>query len=1407
MTTRSLRFAAAPSALLLACAGILVLTGSPAAAAGTGYFVDGGSAACTDTGTGTQAAPFCTVSAAAKKAINPGDTVHIAPGVYREQVTVAGSGTSTDPISFVGDAPGVVILGTRSLGGAGGWTATSTTAWSTPYAPPSAPRQVFLDGTRLAQAGSATTTTANSWFFDATAKALYVDIGGANPGDGHEVEAGAQSYGVNVAARHDVVVSNLETRRQNFAGVRVQGSTGVTVDGVSASGSASNGILVDTCTGGVVVRNASVSGSLSIGIRLTASSGDTVSGSTSHDNGLHGIALSTSTNNTLDGNTVYRNTVTSGTATANGIDVDTQSPDNTVSDNVAYGNQDSGIQIYNGSHRALVVRNTSYANGDHGFDTLGSTGVRYVNNTSYGNRRDGISVEGSSTGATLTNNLLVDNGSSTKEFDLYVDPGSVSGFTADYDVAYNHDTTPPVKYNGTIYTKLAGFVAASGQEAHGLAEDPDFRDPANGDLRLTPGSAAVDSANAGASGFTGTDPAGNQVTDDPLVPDTGAGTPAYADRGALESLPTPGATDYAPHAALVVDPGTVSVPPSGTVTADASGSNDADVSGIASYTFDFGDGTVVGPQAAATATHAYSKAGSYPVTVTVTDGSGMQDTATAQETVTARAASTYHVEQGSPACSDTGDGSAATPFCTIGAATKKLVAGDTALVGAGQYREQVQLTTGGETGAPITLQATTPSAVILGSNDVSDAAGWSSTGTTAWQHAYAPAAAPTQVWVDGQPLTKAASATQTTTGSWFYDATAATLYVDIGGGNPAVGHTVAAGARNYGLLLRGNGYVDVSGFTVRQTNLAGAYLDTTNHVSLTGLDVGQAGTHGITVDGSTNATLKQITSAGNLSIGVRLSNSSDSSLVGATTHDNQFHGVSVQNSQRVLVSGVTSYGNKKPGTRVAAGIDVSSSSTGTTVQDSTSYGNDDSGIEAYTGATGTVIRRNVIYDNGDHGIDSSGAPGSVVVSNTVVGNATAGINFEGGSSGGTTRDNVTANNAVGSTRTIGEIRVDQSSAPGVDLDRDLVFQSNGGPLFEWNSQPYTTVAGFRTVSAQEPNGIGADPQFAGLAGRDLRLTSGSPAVDAAYTGLPAWVSADHDGTAPIDDPNVANTGSGPDAAADLGALEYAGPAVSLVTGPTTGTAPLTVSVDASGSKALGAPITAYRIDCGNGTVLTSSSGSCSYPSQGTFTIAATVTDATGAADTATAKVTVTPDAAPTATLKATPVQAYVPQQVTLDASGSRDTDNTPIADYRFDCGNGAPTVLQTTATTTCSYTKAGTYTASVTVRDTAGLSTRATTTVKILADVPPTAVLHLTTTQGTVGQKITANGSGSTSVDKSPIATYRFDCGNGQTTQAQTSPSTTCTYTSPGNYTVQMWVTDTVGLVATATQKIHINKK
>ena len=77
-------------ALPLVSAGLVTLTQLPASAA-SDYWTDGASASCSNTGPGTQATPFCTISAAAKKAVNAGDTVHVQPGTYREQVNVAGS--------------------------------------------------------------------------------------------------------------------------------------------------------------------------------------------------------------------------------------------------------------------------------------------------------------------------------------------------------------------------------------------------------------------------------------------------------------------------------------------------------------------------------------------------------------------------------------------------------------------------------------------------------------------------------------------------------------------------------------------------------------------------------------------------------------------------------------------------------------------------------------------------------------------------------------------------------------------------------------------------------------------------------------------------------------------------------------------------------------------------------------------------------------------------------------------------------------------------------------------------------------------------------------------------------------------------------------------------------------------
>ena len=56
-------------------------------------------------------------------------------------------------------------------------------------------------------------------------------------------------------------------------------------------------------------------------------------------------------------------------------------------------------------------------------------------------------------------------------------------------------------------------------------------------------------------------------------------------------------------------------------------------------------------------------------------------------------------------------------------------------------------------------------------------------------------------------------------------------------------------------------------------------------------------------------------------------------------------------------------------------------------------------------------------------------------------------------------------------------------------------------------------------------------------GRDLALTAASPAIDAADSGVPGWAAADLAGHDPVDQPDRADTGTGPVTYADLGALE------------------------------------------------------------------------------------------------------------------------------------------------------------------------------------------------------------------------------------------------------------------------------
>ncbi|MEU2626081.1 right-handed parallel beta-helix repeat-containing protein [Kitasatospora sp. NPDC007106] len=91
--------AAAVGAAVLGAVGLPAVASGGAAAEGTTLYVNSApDSNCSDTGSGTQAVPFCQVSAAAA-VVEPGQTVEIAPGNYHN-VVLTRSGTADAPITF-----------------------------------------------------------------------------------------------------------------------------------------------------------------------------------------------------------------------------------------------------------------------------------------------------------------------------------------------------------------------------------------------------------------------------------------------------------------------------------------------------------------------------------------------------------------------------------------------------------------------------------------------------------------------------------------------------------------------------------------------------------------------------------------------------------------------------------------------------------------------------------------------------------------------------------------------------------------------------------------------------------------------------------------------------------------------------------------------------------------------------------------------------------------------------------------------------------------------------------------------------------------------------------------------------------------------------------------------------------
>jgi PKD repeat protein len=163
--------------------------------------------------------------------------------------------------------------------------------------------------------------------------------------------------------------------------------------------------------------------------------------------------------------------------------------------------------------------------------------------------------------------------------------------------------------------------------------------------------------------------------------------------------------------------------------------------------------------------------------------------------------------------------------------------------------------------------------------------------------------------------------------------------------------------------------------------------------------------------------------------------------------------------------------------------------------------------------------------------------------------------------------------------------------------------------------------------------------------------------------------------------------------------------------PQTGLAPLTVQFSAAGSTDADGKIESYSWDFGDGANGAGVTTSHIYTRKGTFEVTLTVKDNKGGTARDDITITVDENNPPVAKMTAAPRTGFAPLEVDFDGSESSDPDGDSLT-HRWDFGDGE---FEDDADelTSHTYTKEGTYTARLTVRDTKGAQNSAQVTITV----------------------------------------------------------------------------------------------
>lgn len=506
---------------------IAVIAPTAVAAAADRYVSPSGN----DSNAGTLSAPYRTVTRAVGVA-NAGDRIQLRAGTYREQVTVARSGTASAPITIMAYGSEKPVL--KGSDQVTGWTRHSGSTWK--RAVSTEPQQLFDDGAPLAQCGMPAvypngkesdgtnifTSTipaglsnlrAGRFWYDRGSRTLYAWLADSSDPNRSLMEASARTRVLNLYASSHVRLKGLTVRHSNITttlrqGAAVELGAYSVVDGCDIQWCDFAGVALGYQKPGNQVLDSVISNNGDSGMSGSWSSSFLIRGCTIERNNYRnfnflwhagGIKIVTDGWGTID-----RCTVRANKGTGVWFDYADSGSQSVVSGcHIADNVGDAGLMVE--ASKAVTVKNNLIVNnGRRGVYIASSDNVQVVHNTVCGSTgQAAICVAGMPrTGKSLTNvsvydNIVSGNGSTYDIFMVKENGGDIRGLACDNNVVWRPSgaianwwgADGRGNWAGTTYTSITAWRNGTPYGDRCRQGNPQF---GSGGWRPMAGSPAID---------------------------------------------------------------------------------------------------------------------------------------------------------------------------------------------------------------------------------------------------------------------------------------------------------------------------------------------------------------------------------------------------------------------------------------------------------------------------------------------------------------------------------------------------------------------------------------------------------------------------------------------------------------------------------------------------------------------------------------------------------------------------------------------------------------------------------------------------------------------------------------------------------------------------------------------------